>query len=115
MTDPAWSSALLCSSSFLAGAVNAIAGGGTLLTFPSLLSLISPVAANATSTMALLPGSLAAGLGYRKELAESRKSLMLLWPPSLIGGIIGSVLLIKVPEKIFADLVPWLLITAWCC
>jgi uncharacterized membrane protein YfcA len=112
MTDPAWSSALLCSSSFLAGAVNAIAGGGTLLTFPSLLSLISPVAANATSTMALLPGSLAAGLGYRKELAESRKSLMLLWPPSLIGGIIGSVLLIRIPEKVFADLVPWLLITA---
>ena len=68
MTNAAWSSALLCSSSFLAGAVNAIAGGGTLLTFPSLLSLISPVAANATSTMALLPGSLAAGLGYRKEL-----------------------------------------------
>jgi uncharacterized membrane protein YfcA len=112
MTDPAWSSALLCSSSFLAGAVNAIAGGGTLLTFPSLLPLISPVAANATSTMALLPGSLAAGLGYRKELAECRKSLMLLWPPSLIGGIIGSILLIKIPEKIFADLVPWLLITA---
>jgi uncharacterized membrane protein YfcA len=62
--------------------------------------------------MALLPGSLAAGLGYRKELAECRKSLMLLWPPSLIGGIIGSILLIKIPEKVFADLVPWLLITA---
>ncbi len=83
-----------------------------MLTFPSLLPLISPVAANATSTMALLPGSLAAGLGYRKELQQCRKTLLLLWPPSLIGGIIGSILLIRVPEKVFASLVPWLLITA---
>src|SRR4051812_49807420 len=110
MSSAAWSSALLCSSAFAAGAVNAIAGGGTLLTFPSLLPLISPVAANATSTMALLPGSLAAGLGYRKELQQCRKTLLLLWPPSLIGGIIGSILLIRVPEKVFASLVPWLLI-----
>ena len=112
MTNPLWSSTLLGSSAFLAGAVNAIAGGGTLLTFPSLLALVSPVTANATSTMALLPGSMAAGLGYRKELAECRDSLRLLLPPSLIGGIIGSILLIRVPEKVFADLVPWLLIIA---
>jgi len=62
--------------------------------------------------MALLPGSLAAGLGYRKELAQCRRHLMLLLPPSLIGGIIGSFLLIRAPEKVFANLVPWLLITA---
>ena len=112
MTESIWSSALLCGSAFAAGAVNAVAGGGTLLTFPSLLTLTSPVTANATSTLALLPGSLAAGLGYRKELAECKQHLMYLWPPSLVGGIIGSVLLIKMPERVFAGLVPWLLVAA---
>jgi uncharacterized membrane protein YfcA len=107
-----WPILLVCSSALLAGGVNAIAGGGTLLTFPSLLTLLSPVAANATSTVALLPGSLAAGLGYRKELYECRRNLMLLWPPSLLGGIAGSLLLIRMPEKLFAQLVPWLLVSA---
>jgi hypothetical protein len=82
-----WSIPLLCAAAFAGGAVNAIAGGGTLLTFPTLLTLLSPVAANATSTMALLPGSLAAALGYRRELASNGRMLMLLWPPSLVGGI----------------------------
>src|SRR3954467_3515142 len=111
MMQSVWTPVLLSSSAFVAGAVNAIAGGGTLLTFPGLLPLLGPVAANATSTMALLPGSLAAALGYRKELAECRQSLLLLWPPSLVGGIIGSLLLIRMPEKIFANLVPWLLVS----
>ncbi len=92
--------------------MNAIAGGGTLLTFPSLLAMISPVSANATSTMALFPASLAAGLGYRKELASNRHTLMLLWPPSFLGGIVGSLLLIWLSEKVFAALVPWLLVGA---
>jgi hypothetical protein len=103
---------LLFVSAFLAGAVNAIAGGGTLLTFPSLLSFVSPVVANATSTMALLPGSLASGLGYRKELAECKQTLLMLLPPSLFGGIAGSLLLIRMPERVFATLVPWLLVLA---
>jgi uncharacterized membrane protein YfcA len=107
-----WSLALLCLSAFAAGAVNAVAGGGTLLTFPSLLTVLSPVSANATSTMALLPGSLASAFGYRTELAANKRMLMLLWPPSLVGGVIGSILLIRVPEKVFASLVPWLLILA---
>jgi uncharacterized membrane protein YfcA len=112
MTESVWITVFLCSSAFLAGAVNAIAGGGTLLTFPSLLTLLNPVAANATSTMALLPGSLAAGLGYRKELADCRRKLVHLWPPSLAGGIVGSLLLIRLPERVFAGLVPWLLVLA---
>lgn len=107
-----WNIVLLCASALGAGAVNAIAGGGTLLTFPSLLTLVSPVSANATSTVALLPGSLSAALGYRAELRQARHHLILLWPPSLIGGVIGSLLLIRMPERIFADAVPWLLITA---
>lgn len=103
---------LLCASAFAAGAVNAIAGGGTLLTFPSLLSVLNPVFANATSTAALLPGSLASGWGYRQELSRMRHHLMRLWPPSLIGGIIGSLLLTRMPERIFAHAVPWLLVGA---
>lgn len=107
-----WRWILLCGSAFLAGVVNSVAGGGTLLTFPSLLAILSPVQANATSTFALMPGSLAAAWGYRRELAESRKHLIRLWPPSFVGGIIGSLLVIRLPEKVFAHLVPWLLVTA---
>ena len=107
-----WSLVLVAGSALLAGAVNAMAGGGTLLTFPALLTLLGPVAANATSTMSLLPGSLSAALGYRAELRESRHHLVLLWPPSLVGGIAGSLLLIRLPEKVFAHAVPWLLVTA---
>lgn len=112
MPDPVWSIVLVCASAVAAGAVNAIAGGGTLLTFPSLLVLLGPVAANATSTVALLPGSLSAAFGYRAELSRARRHLVLLWPPSLLGGVVGSLLLIRMPESVFAGAVPWLLITA---
>jgi len=112
MEHPFWTWALLCVSAFLAGAVNSIAGGGTLLTFPSLLSVLGPVQANATSTLALLPGSLAAAWGYRRELAECGPQLGRLWPPSLAGGIIGSLLVIRLPERVFAGMVPWLLVCA---
>lgn len=107
-----WSWVLLILAAFAAGAVNAIAGGGTLLTFPSLLAVIDPVQANATSTFALFPGSLASGLGYRDELAQCRAHLVRLLPPSLIGGLIGSLLVTRLPEKIFAAAIPWLLISA---
>lgn len=103
---------LLAVSAFLAGAVNAIAGGGTLLTFPALLSVVNPVAANATSTFALLPGSLAGALGYRDELRGAREMLKRLWLPSLIGGICGSLAVTRFPEKVFENLVPWLLLGA---
>lgn len=112
MDGTLWSWALLCGAAFLAGAVNAIAGGGTLLTFPALLVLLNPVAANATSTFALLPASLAAGWGYRREVAQSKEHLMRLWPPSLVGGIIGSLLVIRMPERVFAGMIPWLLMGA---
>jgi uncharacterized membrane protein YfcA len=100
---------LLFGSAFLAGVVNAVAGGGTLLTFPSLLAVISPVFANATSTAALLPGSLASGWAYRAELSRCRTHLARLWPPSLAGGIVGSLLVIRLPERVFTSAVPWLL------
>lgn len=104
--------ALLAVAAFLAGAVNAIAGGGTLLTFPSLLMVLGPVAANATSTTALLPGSLASAWGYRTEVAQCKTHLNRLWLPSLLGGLLGSMLVIRLPERIFASLIPWLLVTA---
>lgn len=112
MTESFATWALLLGSAFAAGAVNSIAGGGTLLTFPSLLLLLGPVAANATSTMALVPGAIAAAWAFRKEVAASREHLIRLLPPSFVGGIIGSLLVIRLPEKVFATLVPWLLICA---
>jgi uncharacterized membrane protein YfcA len=112
MTQGIWTWVLLCGAAFAAGVVNAVAGGGTLLTFPSLLAILSPVQANATSTLALFPGSLASGVGYRAELAKCRQHLVRLLPPSLIGGILGSLLVTRLPERYFASAVPWLLIGA---
>ena len=104
--------ALLSVAAFLAGAVNSIAGGGTLLTFSSLLTVLSPVPANASSTFALFPGSLAAALGYRREVSLRRDYLMWLWPPSFLCGLVGSLLVTRLPERVFAGMVPWLLMGA---
>lgn len=112
MPDSALTYSLLCGSAFGAGVINAVAGGGTLLTFPSLLAVISPVAANATSTMALLPASFASAWGYRQEVGESKEALSRLWFPSLIGGILGALAVTRFPEKVFENLIPWLLILA---
>jgi uncharacterized membrane protein YfcA len=107
-----WTYPALAATAMAGGAINAIAGGGTLLTFPSLLAVIHPVAANATSTVALLPGSLAGAWGYRSELNETKPMLRVLWLPSLIGGILGSLAVTRFPERVFEDLVPWLLVVA---
>jgi uncharacterized membrane protein YfcA len=102
-----------------AGVVNSIAGGGTLLTFPALLTGLSlrgaddaAVVANATSTVALEPGSLAGALGYRREMKRARRWLCLLVGPSLAGGVIGALLVTRLDSAYFAALVPWLLLTA---
>lgn len=95
-----------------AGVVNSVAGGGTLLTFPALLAVVSPVVANGTSTVALVPGSAAAAWGYRRELGRTRRWLLLLTPPSLIGGVVGSLLVTRLDPHVFDALVPWLILTA---
>jgi uncharacterized membrane protein YfcA len=102
-----------------AGEVNSIAGGGTLLTFPALMAGLSyrgaadvAVVANATSTVALVPGSLAGAWGYRREMKQARRWLLLLVGPSLVGGVIGALLVTRLDSKYFAVLVPWLLLTA---
>lgn len=104
---------LLVAVAFGAGVMNAMAGGGTILTFPFLIFLGLPaIAANATSTVALLPGAMASLFGYRQEVREHRHWLKTLFLPSLIGGAIGSVLLLRTPEKIFEHLAPLLVLFA---
>jgi uncharacterized membrane protein YfcA len=103
---------LLCLSALAAGLINSVAGGGTLLTFSALLLTTGPVVANATSTVALVPGSLAGAWGYRKEMAESARWLKLLAWPSFLGGGVGTLLVTRLEEKYFALLVPWLILLA---
>src|SRR5438128_1324275 len=109
----------LSGTAFLAGAVNALAGGGTLLTFPSLVSALTAshgpaaeVFANGTSTVALVPASVGSAWGFRRELHELQSLLLWLLPPSLAGGAVGSLLVTKLPPAIFSALVPWLILTA---
>jgi uncharacterized protein len=99
-------------AAFAAGIMNSLAGGGTLLTFPALTRVMSLVEANVTNTVALVPGSMAAAWGMRRELAGTRPWLLLLLGPSLLGGLIGSLLLTRLPGRYFAIIVPWLLLTA---
>ncbi|HXN82109.1 MAG TPA: sulfite exporter TauE/SafE family protein [Myxococcales bacterium] len=96
---------------FLAGSVNAAAGGGTLLSFPSLLALgMSPLAANATSTVGLLPGSVASIFAYRRELTAARADAGRLLMPSIVGGVAGAWLLLFLGDRVFAAVVPSLLL-----
>jgi uncharacterized protein len=99
-------------ASLAAGAVNALAGGGTLLTFPALNAVLPAVVANGTSTTALMPGSLASVWGFRRELKPVRRWAMLLAIPSLVGGLIGVELVTQLDPKYFARLVPWLILLA---
>lgn len=93
--------------------MNAVAGGGTLVTFPALVALgVPPITANATSTVALWPGTMLSMFGYRRELAGARRWATAFAVPSFAGGIIGAVLLLQTPERRFAALVPWLILGA---
>jgi uncharacterized membrane protein YfcA len=99
--------------STVAGAINAIAGGGTLLTFPALVGLgISPIVANATNTMALWPGTVGSAWGYRHELVGARRWAIGFAVPSVLGGVFGAWLLLRTPPGQFARLVPWLVLAA---
>ena len=117
MNDPVLQYVFLCVSAFVAGVMNSVAGGGTLLTFPALLAALSPLGAgaaavaNATSTVALLPGSFAGAVGYRKELAECRRFIARMVLPSIAGGFLGAWLVWQYQSG-FAKLVPWLILTA---
>jgi uncharacterized membrane protein YfcA len=103
----------MVAASAAAGVMNAMAGGGTIVSFPTLMLLGEPaITANATSTVALLPGALASMFGYRREVETHRQWLKTLLLPSLIGGALGSILLLRTPEKTFANLAPLLVLFA---
>ena len=105
---------ILFIAAILGGALNSVAGGGSFITFPSLIfSGVPPIQANATSTVALWPGSLASVGAYRKELAAQNRVLMLvLTGTSLIGGIFGAILLLRTSQSTFVLLIPYLLLLA---
>jgi uncharacterized protein len=100
-------------AAFAAGAINSVAGGGTLLTFPALLWLgLDPKIANATSTVALWPGLVGGLLGFRREMERTRSLLWRLGLTSVAGGAVGGLLLILTPNETFARLVPFLILFA---
>jgi uncharacterized membrane protein YfcA len=104
---------LVLLAAIVGGVVNSIAGGGTLLTFPALVGLGVPaVVANATSTVALWPGAVASMWGYSDLLVGMRSWVVRFALPSLVGGLVGAVLLIKTPPSRFDAIVPWLVLGA---
>lgn len=105
--------ALFCVA-VVAGAVNSVAGGGTLLTFPALVWIgqLPEILANATSTVALWPGQLGSLWGYRRHLGQSRRALGRLAVPSLLGGLAGACLLMQTDNATFRAVVPWLILLA---
>jgi uncharacterized membrane protein YfcA len=96
-----------------AGLVNALAGGGTLITFPALTALGVPaVVANVTNTVALCPGYIGGMLGQWNDLKDQGKRIWLVAPAGVMGGLIGGYLLLNTGEKLFRELVPWLILLA---
>jgi uncharacterized protein len=104
---------LLFAAALLAGGLNSVAGGGSFIAFPTLVFTGVPeIPANATTTVALWPGVGASAGAYRKELAGQRERLLLLAPVSLVGGILGALLLLHTPPVTFRLLIPVLLLLA---
>lgn len=100
-------------AAFLAGAINSVAGGGTLITFPTLMALgLPPVTANATNTVAIWPGSLGSLWGFRREYRDTDPRMNWMILPSLVGGAAGALLLRFTPPNVFEKLVPFLILFA---
>jgi uncharacterized protein len=105
--------ALLAAAAFVAGAINSVAGGGTIVSFPAAVAAgLSSVMANASNAVALTPSALASAWAYRRELRAGMPELRLLLVPSILGGLTGAGLLLVTPEKIFDASVPVLLLLA---
>src|ERR1019366_1822184 len=95
----------------IAGAMNSVAGGGTLLTFPTLIWLgLNSLTANATSPVGVWPGQVSVMFGYRRELSTLERRFLYLAIPSLMGGLVGAYLLRLTPGKLFDHLVPYLIL-----
>jgi uncharacterized protein len=100
-------------AAFLAGAINSVAGGGTLVSFPTLIWLgLDSVTANATSTVAIWPGTVGSVWGYRREVGVAEPRFRLLIVPSLVGGLLGALLLRSTPARTFDHMVPYLILFA---
>jgi len=94
-----------------AGTINTVVGSGTLITFPTLLAFgIPPVTANVSNTVGLVPGSISGAIGYRRELVGQRSRVLRLSVASLVGGLVGAVLLLVLPDDAFAAIVPVLIL-----
>ncbi|WP_341528375.1 sulfite exporter TauE/SafE family protein [Nostoc sp. UHCC 0302] len=106
-------SLILLSTAFIAGGLNAVAGGGSFITFPALIFTgVPPIAANATNNTAIWVAALASAGAYRKDLGIQRQVFVLLCGISLVGGIIGSVALLHTSSDVFSKLIPYLLLVA---
>lgn len=104
---------LIGAAAFLAGAMNAVAGGGTFFSFPALLAVgVPPVSANASNSVALWPASLSGAFAYRRELSRHKRYLVPLSAVALAGGLAGGLLLLVTRDATFARLIPWLLLVA---
>jgi len=102
----------IAGAGLLAGMANTIAGGGSLLSFPALLAAgLSPLAANVTNTVGLVPGLATGSHGYRAELAGQGRRVLRLLVPMSVGGLAGTVLLLTTPSGVFTRVVPWLIIS----
>lgn len=102
--------ALILAAGIAAGTINAAVGSGSLITFPTLLAFgIPPVTANVSNNIGLVPGGLASVWGYRRELADQRRRLIVLGSMSVLGGIVGAVLLLVLPAAAFRSVVPVLI------
>ena len=100
-------------ASLAAGMINALAGGGTLITFPALLAVGLPaVSANVTNTLGLWPGSLGGTLAQANDLKGQKKRLWISLPAGILGGLTGGLLLLRTNEKLFSNLVPFLILLA---
>src|SRR5574338_129544 len=104
---------IIAIAAFAAGAVNALAGGGTLISFPMLVAVgIPPVASNVTNTVALVPGYLGATLAQMNELKKQKKRVLIYVPAAILGGIAGGLLLLNIGESTFETLIPYLILFA---
>ena len=97
----------------VAGAINSVAGGGSLISFPSLVAFGQPaILANATNTAALWPGTLSSAVAYRRDTLFHRDLLLTLLVPSMVGGLLGAVVLVITPPELFDHVVPFLVLFA---